>query len=100
MVGYDGTGDGNSDFVIIDVDDDRQISEPDVVVDSHGHIATISEVIEDTDDGLAYNPPYYDDVDDGNIDNGTDDDYISNTSNDYDAASDMPDYVDDALMDV
>lgn len=44
-VGLDTTGDGDADVAIIDVDDNRHMSDADVVVDTYGHIATVGEII-------------------------------------------------------
>jgi hypothetical protein len=114
VVGYDSSDDGEGDFVIIDVDDNHYISENDVFMDAHGNVATISEVVEHTDEGLAYNPPVYDGDGDGKdgidagyddyveetVDDSTSDDgYLSYTSNDYDSDSGMSDFIDDAVMD-
>lgn len=43
-VGVDITGDGDADVAIIDVDDNNQLSEPDVVIDKEGNMATIGEI--------------------------------------------------------
>lgn len=77
-VALDTTGDGQADVAIIDVDDSGGISAPDVVVDRYGNMATVGEVAEaaaaETNDQLAAmeNP---------------------------DVAPDMPDYMNDAMLD-
>ena len=48
-VGVDMTGDGDADIAIIDVDDNRVVSDPDVVVDRQGNIETVGEIIHGTD---------------------------------------------------
>ena len=44
-VGLDMNGDGQADVAIIDVDDSGNISNPDVVVDRQGNMATIGELV-------------------------------------------------------
>lgn len=48
-VGLDTTGDGDADIAIIDVDDNRHMSDADVVVDDHGNFATIGEIVNGSD---------------------------------------------------
>jgi hypothetical protein len=44
-VGMDFTGDGDADIAIIDVDDNGHISDPDIVVDRDGNMATVGEIV-------------------------------------------------------
>ena len=48
-VGLDTTGDGDADIAIIDVDDNRHMSDADIVVDDHGNFATIGEIVNGSD---------------------------------------------------
>lgn len=73
-VGYDTTGDGQADVAIIDVDDNHQLSEADIIVDNQGHAATVGEVV--------------------NADNAN---QLASMEN-PDVAPDMPDYMNDALL--
>lgn len=45
VVGYDNNNDTDVDFAIIDVDDSRDISDPDVIIDSRGNSSTVAEVV-------------------------------------------------------
>lgn len=75
-VGLDTDGDGQADVAIIDVDDSGGLSDPDVIVDNHGNMATYGEISNDTPDmnqtASMENP---------------------------DVAPDMPDYMNDASID-
>ena len=51
-VGLDMDGDGQADVAIIDVDDNQEISNPDLVVDKEGRHATIGDIINDPDPQL------------------------------------------------
>ena len=74
-VGYDTTGDGQADVAIIDVDDSGDVSSPDIVVDTQGNMTTVGEIAGEEDlNQLA------------SIDNP-------------DVAPDMPDYMNDAMID-
>lgn len=44
-VGLDTDGDGQADVAIIDMDDNQELSSPDLVVDREGNMATIGEII-------------------------------------------------------
>ena len=74
-VGYDTTGDGQADVAIIDVDDNRELSDADVIIDDQGNSATVGEVINtpDSNQMAAMENP--------------------------DVAPDMPDYMNDANID-
>lgn len=75
-VGYDTTGDGQADVAIIDIDDNHQLSDADIIIDNEGNYATIGEVMDESEpnQSASFENP--------------------------DVAPDMPDYVNDALMDV
>ena len=69
MVGYDTNGDGESDFAIIDVDDDGGLSSDDVLMDDKGNAVTLADIeaVEQEDDFLDntdYDNPS-DSMDDG-----------------------------------
>ena len=81
-------GDNNPDVAIIDVDDSNDLSDPDVIIGSDGSMATVEELNSVDDNTLEAS--YYDDASD---------DYASTLEN-PDVADDMPDYMDDALIDV
>lgn len=48
-VGLDTTGDGQADVAVIDMDNNRELSGPDVVVDREGNMATVDEINNYTD---------------------------------------------------
>lgn len=73
-VGYDTTGDGQADVAIIDVDDNHQLSDADIIVDNQGNAATVGEVV--------------------NADNPN---QLASMEN-PDVAPDMPDYMNDAMI--
>lgn len=74
-VGYDTTGDGQADVAIIDVDDNHELSEADIIVDNQGNAATVGEVV-----------------------NANDPNQLASMEN-PDVAPDMPDYMNDAMLD-
>lgn len=74
-VGFDATGDGQADVAIIDVDDNYELSEADIIVDNQGNAATIGEVV-----------------------NANDLNQLASMEN-PDVAPDMPDYMNDAMLD-
>jgi hypothetical protein len=74
-VGYDTTGDGQADVAIIDVDDNHELSEADIIVDNQGNAATVGEVV-----------------------NANDLNQLASMEN-PDVAPDMPDYMNDAMLD-
>lgn len=74
-VGYDTDGDGQADVAIIDVDDNHEVSEADVIVDDQGNAATIGEVMNAEDPNLQ------------------------TAMENPDVAPDMPDYMNDAMID-
>ena len=71
VVGYDSTGNGDSDFVVIDVDDDGVFSQNDVVVDQDGNSATLGELATAASEE---NDLEDDDADD--LSDGEDDDFV------------------------
>lgn len=114
IAAYDNNEDGGVDFAIVDVDDNHQISAPDLIVDMDGNASTVSDVAavqaeegyDKVDTGADYTSS--DPVEDNEYinvnpefeDNApTDDPSLHYTSNDYDPSSDMPDYMDDVVMD-
>ena len=72
-VALDFTGNGQADVAVIDIDDSGNLSDPDVVVDRNGNMATIGEVTAD-----PYDPSQ-----------------MASMEN-PDVAPDMPDYMNDA----
>ena len=74
-VGLDTNNDGQADVAIIDVDDSGNLSDPDVIVDNNGNMATY-----------------------GHIANNPDPNLIASMEN-PDVAPDMPDYMNDAMID-
>lgn len=81
--------DYNPDVAIIDVDDSNDLSNPDIIIGSDGSMATLEELNGD-DNMLEVNYEYNDDASD---------DFVSTLDN-PDVADDMPDYMNDALIDV
>lgn len=76
-VGLDMDNDGQADVAIIDVDDSGDLSNPDVVVDSNGNVATYGDIV---------NTP-------------TPDPNMMASMDNPDVAPDMPDYMNDAFID-
>ena len=76
-VGLDTDNDGQADVAIIDVDDSGGLSDPDVVVDSNGNMATYGEIV---------NTP-------------APDMNMTASMENPDVAQDMPDYMNDAFID-
>jgi hypothetical protein len=74
MVGYDSDGDGQADVAIIDVDDHGRPSEPDIITDGE-HAITLGELNQETDPNQ-----------------------LASMEN-PDVAPDMPDYMNDAMLD-
>lgn len=74
-VGLDTNNDGQADVAIIDVDDSGNLSDPDVVVDNNGNMATYGQIANDPDPNLT-----------ASMENP-------------DVAPDMPDYMNDAMID-
>ena len=77
-VGLDTDGDGQADVAIIDVDDSGGLSDPDVIVDNHGNMATYGEINNATPDP---------------------DPNLTASMENPDVAPDMPDYMNDAMLD-
>ena len=75
MVGYDTDNDGQADVAIIDLDDNFAPSADDVILNNRGDAATLGDLME------AEQP------------------YMAETEN-PDVASDMPDYMNDANVEV
>ena len=73
-VGLDTNNDGQADVAIIDVDDSGNLSDPDVVVDSNGNMATYGQIV-----------------------NGQNPNLTASMEN-PDVAPDMPDYMNDAMI--
>ena len=74
-VGLDTNNDGQADVAISDVDDSGNLSDPDVIVDNNGNMATYGHIANDPDPNL-----------------------IASMEN-PDVAPDMPDYMNDAMID-
>ena len=74
-VGLDTNNDGQADVAIIDVDDSGNLSDPDVIVDNNGNMATYGQIANDPDPNLT-----------ASMENP-------------DVAPDMPDYMNDAIID-
>lgn len=51
-VGLDMNGDGQADVAIIDVDDNQELSDPDLVVDREGNYATVGEIAGTSDPNM------------------------------------------------
>ena len=75
VVGYDTDNDGMADVAIIDIDDNGCPSNPDVILDDEGHMATLGDLVEDQPEP-GYNQIVVDD--------------------NPEVAPDMPDYMNDA----
>ena len=74
-VGLDTNNDGQADVAIIDVDDSGNLSDPDVIVDNNGNMATYGQIANEPDPNLT-----------ASMENP-------------DVAPDMPDYMNDAMID-
>lgn len=90
----DFNGDGDADVVVIDVNDNNLLDDPDVVVDHQGNMATVGQLAEaagqQPDDGTDY-AMQHDDSLEPNIQQVA---YGENP----DVSPDMPDYMNDADM--
>ena len=90
-VAYDLDNDDNADIAIVDVDDSGNISDSDLVTDGQGNWATVEEVREAMNCDCNEEPC--------NVDCETDS--IDQTAaQNPDVAPDMPDYMNDAVVDV
>jgi hypothetical protein len=74
-VGLDTNNDGQADVAIIDVDESGDVSAPDVVIDNQGNMATVGDIASAQDPNLM-----------ASMENP-------------DSAPDMPDYMNDAMID-
>lgn len=74
VVGYDTDNNGQADVAIIDMDDDFQPSDADVIMDREGNMATLGELNDEPDE------------------------YQQTSMENPDVAPDMPDYMNDAMM--
>lgn len=95
-VGYDVTGNEEADVAVVDMDDNLRISDPDVVIDRQGNMATVGDIVNqqstvqpDVANYVNEQPNYID------SDPVQPDTYIDNP----DVAPDMPDYSNDANID-
>ncbi len=63
-VGIDTIGDGQADVAIIDIDDNHQLSDPDLIIDDHGNMATIGELYNESSqhDNMTPNETYDDGI--------------------------------------
>ena len=75
-VALDLDNDGQADVAIIDVDDSGNLSNPDVVVDGNGNMATYGDIVNTPEPNLS-----------ASLENP-------------DVAPDMPDYMNDVMVDV
>ena len=100
----DTNSDGEEDIAIIDMDDDMAISDPDIVIDTEGNMATVGQLT-GSDDINNYSTSYDESVDDAaddaTDDSSADDDMYLATLDDTSAADDMamdaPDYITDPM---
>lgn len=83
-VTYDSDQDGSADVAIIDVDDNRQISNPDIIFDKEGNITTIGDLANSGNEVST---------------NQEDDTYLTSYEDNPDVADDTHDFVDDTMMD-
>ena len=86
-VAYDVNADEEPDVAIVDVDDSGDISAPDVVFDSEGNMATVGDICE-----VATQQE--EDCDSANMSVNEDPSLVQNP----DVAPDMPDYMNDAVV--
>lgn len=94
-VALDLTGNGEADVAVIDVNDNNQLDDPDVIVDTDGNYATIGDLyqgqdVQTVDDSYAYTS---DSVD---TDPNTDPNFQQASYDNPDLSPDMPDYMNDA----
>lgn len=87
------TGNGEADVAVIDVNDNGQLDDPDVVVDSDGNYATMGDLVQaqdgvGTDDGYRYTGD--------NVDPTADPSLQQTAYENPDLSPDMPDYMDNA----
>lgn len=57
VVGYDSTGNGNPDLVIVDMDDNHRISDPDIYIDDQGNQFTHEQLVNEVQAGLEGGEP-------------------------------------------
>ena len=107
-------GNGGADIAIVDMDDNNQISAPDIVYDAHGNVATVAELTDDTGGDDYYEASneqgnddlimedYADAGNDGSADDVmTDDNLYLSTLDDagsVDAVDDSSAYLDDPMI--
>ena len=107
-------GNGGADIAIVDMDDNNQVSAPDIVYDAHGNVATVAELTDDTGGDDYYEASneqgnddlimvdYADAGNDGNTDDVmTDDNLYLSTLDDagsVDAVDDSSAYLDDPMI--
>lgn len=90
-VGYDTTGDGQTDVAIIDVDDNHEISDPDLVVNDQGDVNTVAELLDEVE---SEDSAEGEDV----VTEEEVDPYLTSLDDNPDVGEDMPDYMDNALI--
>ena len=88
-VAYDVNADEDPDVAIVDVDDSGDISASDVVLDDEGNMATVGDICE-------VSTQQEEDCCSANIQENEDPSLVQNP----DVAPDMPDYMNDAVVDV
>ena len=88
-VAYDVNGDEEPDVAIVDVDDSGDISASDVVLDDEGNMATVGDICE-------VSTQQEEDCCSANMPENEDPSLVQNP----DVAPDMPDYMNDAVVDV
>ena len=88
-VAYDVNADGDPDVAIVDVDDSGDISASDVVLDDEGNMATVGDICEVSNQ-------QEEDCCSANMPENEDPSLVQNP----DVAPDMPDYMNDAVVDV
>ena len=83
-VSYDSDQDGSADVAIIDIDDNHQISDPDIIFNDRGNITTIGD-LENSENEVSTDQE--------------EDSYFISCENNLEIADDIPDYMDDVMMD-
>lgn len=95
-VALDLNGNGDADVAVIDVNDNAQLDDPDIVVDTQGNYATVGQLAQgQTVQGDDYAGGYVAE----NTDVSDDPNLQQAAYDNPDLSPDMPDYMDDASMD-
>ncbi len=103
IAAYDHNNDGEVDLAIVDVDYDKKISDPDIIVDMEGNAETVGEFVARTEmenNDVSGNAVDYTSDEPVEENDTNDDPSLHYTSNEYDPASDTIDNMDNVVVDL